>query len=189
MKARALLNLNENDRAGKTYDAVREKTVIQTDPELKSQAELISLELKVRECGKLPPKVKAAGELDVRHLFAQRALCLEEALTQTKSVLDPATEAKNPLTAIQAFKTILGSFSDYNTAVKNPPVSPEARKQTAQQNKQYRAELMDILEQDRIKAYNEANHTVLGWQNTESASTKIYKTLSEELEKLSRPKS
>jgi tetratricopeptide (TPR) repeat protein len=186
IKARALLSLQENERAGRVYDAVREKTIIQSDSELKSQAELINLELKVRECKKLPSKTeKKLGELEVRRLFARRSLCLQEALVETKNVLDPAVEAKNALTSINAFKTLLRGFSEYNVAVKNPPSSPEARKLNAAQNKQYKAELVDILEQDRVKAYLDANSTVASWQKTDPASS-IYKLLSEELEKLSR---
>jgi tetratricopeptide (TPR) repeat protein len=186
IKARALLSLQENDRAEKVYDAVREKTIIQSDSELKSQAELINLELKVRECKKLPPKNSGKlGELDVRHLFAQRALCLQEALVQTKNVLDPAIQARNSLTSINAFKALLGGFSDYNVAVKSPPSSPQAHKQDAAQNKQYKAELVDILEQDRAKAYRDANSTVSSWQKVDP-TTPIYRILSEELEKLSR---
>jgi hypothetical protein len=184
-KARALLGLNESERAGKIYDSVREKTVVQTDPELKSQAELIELEMKVSECKKLPNQ-KKLDEMDVRRQFAQRSLCLEEALVQTKKVLDPAAEAKNSLTSAHAFKTILDGFEDYNKALKNPPSSPDARKLSAAQNKQYKAELGDILKQDRKKAYREATSTISGWQKDEKTSS-IYKTLSDDLEKLSRP--
>lgn len=186
IKARTLLNLNEDERAEKVYDSVREKMIIQSDMELKSQAELINLELKVRECKKLPPKNgKKLDELEVRRLFAQRALCLQEALVQTKNVLDPALQAKNSLTSINAFKAVLRGFTDYNVALKNPPPSPKAKKQDATQNKQYKAELVDILEQDRVKTYRDATNTVSSWQKTDPNSS-IYKILSEELEKLSR---
>jgi tetratricopeptide (TPR) repeat protein len=188
LKARALLSLKEDLRAGKVYDSVREKTVIQSDPELKSQAELISLELKVRECGNLPQKnTGKMNELEVRRLFSQRGLCLQEALIQTKSVLDPAEQARNSLTMFNAMKTILKSFAEYNLAVKKPPASPDVRKQTPAQNKQYKAELADILEQDRLKAYRDAGNTVSSWQQGSDKTSSIYKNLSEELDKLSRP--
>jgi hypothetical protein len=69
--------------------------------------------------------------------------------------------------------------------VKSPPSSPQAHKQDAAQNKQYKAELVDILEQDRAKAYRDANSTVSSWQKVDP-TTPIYRILSEELEKLSR---
>jgi tetratricopeptide (TPR) repeat protein len=189
LKAHALLLLNEDDRAQKVLDSVKEKLVVQTDPELKGQAEQVGLELKIRSCNKMPniKKPKKMGELQARDTYSLRALCLQEAMIAAKNTVESCVSAGDSFTLSHAQAIVIRGFNQYNEATKAPPPSDKASAQSAEQKKQYRSELIDILEQDRAKAYSDALNTLSLWQKTASGKAlEVYQNLSQELGKLSQ---
>jgi hypothetical protein len=188
LKARALVDTNEDDRAQKTLDAVKNQVVVQSDPELKVQTEQVMLELKIRECSLLPDlkKTPKMEELDTRDTYSRRALCLQEAVLLFKDAVLSGVKAKDTLTMDHSQSLLLKGFQDYNRAVLNPPAAIAVSAETPKQRAQYSAELSDVLDQDRLRTYKETLATLTSWRRLSNGwASEIYQTLITELEKLS----
>jgi TolA-binding protein len=204
MKAQVLIALKQQEKAQKVLDAVKQKPILQTDPLLIGQAAHVELQLKVHDCGKpvIPQEEtpnKASGkkgsatgpsgmdELKVQDAYARRAVCLQEALVLVRHVLDASGTGKDLMTVNEAQSVILRGFEQYNRSILNPPPAVRASAQTAKQKKQYREELVDHLQIDRKKTYDEANTSLLEWKKEASAiSAPAYDQLAQKLQTLSK---
>jgi TolA-binding protein len=208
MKAQVLIALKKHDKAQTVLDSVKQKPILQTDPVLIGQAAHVELQLKIHNCEKpitpqegpqtkLSGKARAArpasgraggmDELKVQDAYSRRAVCLQEALVLVRHVIDAAGTGKDLMTLNEAQSEILGGFAQYNRSILTPPPAVHASSQTAQQKKQYRAELVDRLQIDRQKTYDEANTSLMDWKKQASpTSAPAYDQLVQKLQTLSK---
>lgn len=182
LKSRALIGLNQDTRAVRVLDSIESAPAVQSDVTLKGYAAQSRIELKLRECAKHPAPGKM-NEAQARDQFARRALCLQDALILFKTT----AESKEIPTSDSAGDDLYLGFSSYAKATRTPPepVETKPEKRTAAQKKQYHAEIVDQLEQDRKKALREALGTLAEWG--EKASPKAaaaYSRLSRKIESL-----
>lgn len=182
LKAHSLMSLNQDTRAARVLDSVETTPTVQSDVNLRADAANARINLKLRSCSKYP----ASGPMDeqqVRDQFTRRALCLQEALVQFKT----AAEGHEMLVGEKAGDQIADAFASYGVATKHPPEPPKMHPtpRTAVQTRQYRAELIDKLEQDRQKILKDALSSLNEWKEKASSKAAIsYGKLSKKIEAL-----
>jgi len=170
LKTRALMALNQDLRAKRVLDSVELSPAVQSNPVLKGHLARARIELKLRSCSRLPATGRDARRMSdgqAREQFAKRALCLQEALVLFKD----AAESGDSQTAQDAARRISEAYFSYASAVRNPPVPPRLKPtdRTAEQKRQYKAELIDRLEQDRKKALLDSLATLSNWRSKAQA--------------------
>jgi len=193
MKAHTLIALKEDERAQKVLDAVKQKPIVDTDPVLKGQAAQVELQLKIRDCGKPITQSSKGGpesgmdELKVQDAYSRRAICLQEALVLVRHAVDSAGTGKDLMTLKQAQGEILRGFIAYNHAIQNPPLAAHHASQTTLQKKQYKDELVDHLQGDLRRTYQEATASLTTWKKEATAlSIPVYEDLIQKLQTLSK---
>ena len=164
MKARALMGLNEDARATQSLDSAKVKLEAQKEPSLplkplKGQAAWLELKLKIRTCEKFPTKGSLTEE-QIRNQLNRRGTCLSEAsLLHLKTL-----EAGDLDWGRQSALELSSSFQDYTKACKNPSNPPplaRPEKRTKTQLKQYRSELVQLLQKECAEKREKAETLLL----------------------------
>jgi hypothetical protein len=157
-KSRTLVALNRDKEARLALDgASRLAADPRTDLNTRGSAASMDLDLKLRECARLPGKGKI-DEGQLRDRISRRGQCLVESVSLLKATLDVGHE----LTATLASQEAADAWITYFDACSNPASPPGKR--SATQLKAYRQELKAALVTDCIGRVNHARGLIDDWK-------------------------
>jgi tetratricopeptide (TPR) repeat protein len=186
LKARALLALNQDDRASRVIDSVEALPAVQSDPTLKGYAAQARIELKLRRCA-LFPSAGPMEEQQARDQFNRRGLCLQEALVLFKT----AAESRELITSDETANELFKGFESYTAATRKPPAPPKLKPKdrTPKQRSEYLSELAYQLNQDRQKAIHDSLATLEEWKEkaaspSQEQAASTYAKLTKKIETL-----
>lgn len=148
LKAEALLAKKKHSRAKDALSSAEVvlKTAKANSAELLGQARWIDLELKLHACARYP-SAKRLQEDQALDQVERRGLCLQEALVQYRSALEPGAEPW----VRQSTAAIERAYRSYDDLCRNPP-SPVGRRTTVELER-YRRELAQRTTQGCSQKY------------------------------------
>ncbi len=159
VKAQAQLALGRTKDAEAALDSAARRLKAQPNPVLDAEESWFRMELKQRDCAKLPPPQRLE-DMQLRSMLDRRATCLNEAFLQYRRVL--TTGQAN--WASRAETSVLNAYRSYWGLCDNPAIRVRIGHLRADQRKRYVAELRDRLLLDCQARASESKELFRGWR-------------------------
>lgn len=179
LQVQALLGLDQEGNALKVWDSKLKRLPMNTPLQITSQASLLHLQLKIKECDHLPSTKPflvplhlpvPLNEAQVQNQLERKGTCLLETLLPFQKLL---TE-RDLKTANQGADELSLTFQNYLQLCTSPPASliQVSNEMSTVQRQKYLAELTDsLIERCRMKT-EEALRQLTSWTSTLPASMK-----------------
>jgi tetratricopeptide (TPR) repeat protein len=161
LAAQALLGLKQNSKAIDILNSAEKQLTERHSAKIKAQTYGLQLTVKIKTCEKFPSK-GPLDELQTRDQLNRRGICLLEGLLQFHKILKTEDLRAAGTAALQLKNT----YDSYFQSCLHPPVPLQLphRKRTLKEQKQYQAELANLLVQDCQKKSQDASELLNTWK-------------------------